>query len=194
MFSTGLVGRPDRIVCTTRQVARQSWRIHRILHQWAAISPRVPNEYSLSESDALRLAYSRRSDSLTQYSSTRSTHNDSTTCAEMLLSSTGSAEGQTPLPPNLPELVLRPISQPPDPDLQGRVWRLVSMVSPKGKAPAHRTCAKVVRLIRETISGTQPPDGPTQTRVLPDRELMFIRPVQRLAKIDGNGVPAILDS
>jgi hypothetical protein len=108
----------------------------------------------------------------------------STTCAELLLSSTGSTDGQTPLPPNIPEVVLRPISQLPDPDLQGQVWRLVSMVSPKGKAPTHSTCAKVVRLIRETISGTQPPDGQTPARALPDREQMFVRPVQRLAKID----------
>jgi hypothetical protein len=106
----------------------------------------------------------------------------STICAGLLLSTTGSENGDTPLSPSTPEIVLRPISQLPEGDLQGQVWRLVSLVSPKGKTPTHSTCAKVVRLIRETISG-QPP-GEQTARALPAREQSFTLPVQRLAKID----------
>jgi hypothetical protein len=108
----------------------------------------------------------------------------STTCAELLLSTTGSENGDTPLSPGTAEIVLRPISQLPEGDLQGQVWRLVSMVSPKGKTPTHSTCAKVVRLVRETISGAQPPGEQTSSRALPAREQSFTLPVQRLAKID----------
>jgi hypothetical protein len=106
----------------------------------------------------------------------------STLCAESLLSTTGSAESDTPLPQNLPEVVLRPISQLPDNDLQGQVWRLVSLVSPEGRTPTHATAAKVVRLIRETLKGPETRTAPAKP--LPERELMFVRPVQRLAKID----------
>ena len=106
----------------------------------------------------------------------------STATAELILSTTGTREGATPLPENLPEVVLRPISQLPDNDLQGQVWRLVSLVSPEGRTPTHTTTAKVVRLIRETLKG--PETQTASAKPLPDRELMFTRPISRLAKID----------
>ena len=100
----------------------------------------------------------------------------STTTAELLLTTTGSAESATPLPANIPEVVLRPISALPDPDLQSQAWRLAASVSPEGR-PTHTTTAKITRLIRESIEGDS-------KRALPAREQSFTLPVQRLAKID----------
>jgi hypothetical protein len=100
----------------------------------------------------------------------------STTTAELLLATTGSAEGATPLPPDTSELVLRPISALPTGDLQAQAWRLSASVSPKGR-PTHTTTAKVTRMIRESIEGDS-------KRATSARELMFTRPISRLAAID----------
>ncbi len=101
----------------------------------------------------------------------------STSCAELLLSTTGSADSDTPLPKNVPELTLRPISQLPSADLQSQVWRLSAKVAPEGKAPSHTVTAKVSRMIRDCTQGEA-------KRASPARELMFTRPISRLAKID----------
>ena len=81
------------------------------------------------------------------------------------------------IPENVPELTLRPISQLPGGDLQTQAWRLSAKVAPEGKAPTHTVTAKVSRMIREATEGTS-------KRALPARELMFTRPISRLAKID----------
>ena len=81
------------------------------------------------------------------------------------------------IPENVPELTLRPISQLPSGDLQSQAWRLSSLVAPEGKAPSHSVTAKVSRIIREATEGES-------KRALPSRELMFTRPISRLAKID----------
>jgi hypothetical protein len=81
------------------------------------------------------------------------------------------------IPENVPELTLRPISQLPGGDLQSEAWRLSSLVAPEGKAPSHTVTAKVVRMIREATEGSS-------KRALPARELMFTRPISRLAKVD----------
>jgi hypothetical protein len=107
-----------------------------------------------------------------------------TGCAQMLLETTGAPDGDTPLPPNIAEITLRPISQLPDPDLQSQVWRLVSLASPDGK-PTHTICAKVVRLIKETLNEAQHGgNGDSSAKALPPRETMFVRPIQRLSRID----------
>lgn len=102
----------------------------------------------------------------------------STATAELILSTTGSANSDTPLPENVPELTLRPISQLPGGDLQSQARRLSAMVAPEGKAPSHTVTAKVSRMIREATQGED------RKRALPARELMFTRPISRLAKVE----------
>jgi hypothetical protein len=81
------------------------------------------------------------------------------------------------VPETTPEVTLRPISQLPGGDLQTQAWRLATRVAPEGKAPSHTVTAKVARMIREATEGTS-------KRAIPARELMFTRPISRLAKID----------
>jgi hypothetical protein len=89
------------------------------------------------------------------------------------------------IPENVPELTLRPISQLPGGDLQSQAWRLATSVAPGGKAPTHTVTAKVSRMIREVTEGTS-------KRAIPARELMFTRPISRLAKIDNFDVNVCL--
>jgi hypothetical protein len=86
---------------------------------------------------------------------------------------------------NVPELTLRPISQLPSGDLQSQAWRISSMVAPEGKAPSHSVTSKVARMIREATEGGS-------KRARPARELMFTRPISRLAKIDSFDVNVCL--
>ena len=81
------------------------------------------------------------------------------------------------IPENVPELTLRPISQLPSGDLQSQAWRVSRLVAPEGKAPSHTVTSKVARMIREATEGES-------KRALPARELMFTRPISRLAKVD----------
>jgi len=85
---------------------------------------------------------------------------------------------------NVPELTLRPISQLPSGELQSEAWRLSASVSPHGH-PTHTTTAKVSRMIREVINGDS-------KRATPARELMFTRPISRLAAIDSFDVDVCL--
>lgn len=89
------------------------------------------------------------------------------------------------IPENVPELTLRPISQLPSGDLQSQAWRLSAMVAPEGKAPSHSITSKVARMIREATEGDN-------KRPLPARELMFTRPISRLAKVDSFDVNVCL--
>ena len=84
-----------------------------------------------------------------------------------------------------PELTLRPISQLPGGDLQTQAWRLSGLVAPEGKSPSHTVTSKVARMIREATEGTN-------KREMPARELMFTRPISRLAKIDNFDVNVCL--
>jgi hypothetical protein len=89
------------------------------------------------------------------------------------------------IPENVPEVTLRPISQLPGGDLQSQAWRLAMSVAPGGKAPTHTVTAKVSRMIREATEGTN-------KHTIPARELMFTRPISRLAKIDNFDVNVVL--
>jgi hypothetical protein len=89
------------------------------------------------------------------------------------------------LPPNTSEAVIRPLASLPSPELQSEAWRLSSLVAPEGKAPSHTVTAKVSRMIREATEGES-------KRALPTRELMFTRPISRLAKIDSFDVNVCL--
>jgi hypothetical protein len=105
----------------------------------------------------------------------------STACAELLLNGTGAPDPPTPLSPNTPELTVRPLTTLPDADLQSQTWRLCAIAS--GGRPTHTVVSKIVRMVKQALA---PPaeKSAAPAKPLPDRELMFVRPVQRLAKID----------
>jgi hypothetical protein len=106
------------------------------------------------------------------------------------------AGSNTPIPENISELALRPISRLPDPELQAQTWRVASMATPKGKTPTHSTTAKIARMVAEAVENTQSGDrqsnGHQRSKSLPARELMFTRPISRLAKIDNFDVNVCL--
>jgi hypothetical protein len=101
----------------------------------------------------------------------------STMVYQNLALTTGAANSATPVPENIPEIVLRPLSTLPDKNLQAQTWRLAAKVSPEGK-PTRSIASRVVRLVKDAIS-----PAPKAERKS-DAEPMFIQSVQRLAKID----------
>jgi hypothetical protein len=98
----------------------------------------------------------------------------STQLFETLAASTGAPDSDTPVPENIPEVVLRPLTTLPGPELQGETWRLAAKLSPDGK-PTRTVAAKVCRLVRTALD--------PNARQPKDRETMFVRPIQRLAKV-----------
>ena len=78
----------------------------------------------------------------------------------------------------MPEIVLRPLTTLPDPALQAQTWRLAASVSPD-KKPTRTIAARVTRMVKEALGGKRKKNGH-----LPDAEPMFVRPIQRLARID----------
>jgi hypothetical protein len=101
------------------------------------------------------------------------------------------AGSNTPVPENVSELALRPISRLPGPELQAQTWRVASLVAPQGKIPSHTTTAKIARMIGEAVEGVQP-DRKEHRRPLPQRLQMFTAPIQRLAKVDSFDVNVCL--
>ena len=85
------------------------------------------------------------------------------------------AGSDTPVPETTPEIVLRPLTTLPSSELQAETWRLAASLSPNGR-PTRTVSARVVRLVREAI---EPEHKEAKT---PDRDPMFVRPVQRLSK------------
>jgi hypothetical protein len=102
----------------------------------------------------------------------------STTVYETLAQSTGAPDSDTPITETVPEVVLRPLTTISDPALQAQTWRLAASVSPD-KKPTRTIAARVTRLIKDVISGDAKKNGHAK-----DPEPMFVRPIQRLAKID----------
>jgi hypothetical protein len=88
------------------------------------------------------------------------------------------AWNETPISATVPEIVLRPLTTLPNPDLQAQTWRLAASVSPD-KKPTRTIAARVTRLVKEAIGAK-----PKKNGHLPDAEPMFVRPIQRLARID----------
>jgi len=102
----------------------------------------------------------------------------STTVYETLVQSTGAPGSDTPIHENVPEIVLRPLTTLPDPALQAQTWRLAASVSPD-KKPTRTIAARVTRMVKDALGGKSKKNGH-----LPDAEPMFVRPIQRLARID----------
>jgi hypothetical protein len=102
----------------------------------------------------------------------------STTVYETLVQSTGAPNSDTPVPETIPEIVLRPLTTLPDPALQAQTWRLAASVSPD-KKPTRTIAARVTRIVKDAINGVKhKKNGHSK-----DAEPMFVRPIQRLARI-----------
>jgi hypothetical protein len=95
------------------------------------------------------------------------------------------AGSDTPVAETTPEIVLRPLTQLADPALQTQTWRLAASMSPNGQ-PTRTVSARVTRMVREAIKPER------KERKTEDRDPMFVRPVQRLAKTTFNPELAIL--
>jgi hypothetical protein len=102
----------------------------------------------------------------------------STTVYETLVQSTGAPDSDTPIAETVPEIVLRPLTTIPHPELQAQTWRLTASVSPD-KKPTRTIAARVARMVKDAIDGDSKKNGHAKYP-----EPMFVRPIQRLAKID----------
>jgi hypothetical protein len=100
----------------------------------------------------------------------------STQVFETLALTTGAPDSDTPVSESVPEVVLRPLSTLPDPELQAQTWRLAASVSPD-KKPTRTIAARVTRMVKDAINGVKHHKPPT-------KDVMFVRPIQRLAKIN----------
>jgi hypothetical protein len=92
-----------------------------------------------------------------------------------LRASSGADDADTPVSPQIPEGVLRPLVALPTEELQAQGWRLAAKISPAGR-PTPTITRKVARMVRESI-------GALKTAPSPKRELMFVRPIHRLAQL-----------
>ena len=73
----------------------------------------------------------------------------STLVAENLLAGPGAPNGDAPLPPDLSEHVMRPLSKIGSPELQASVWSLASRITEK---PTHSVVSRIVRLVQVSIA------------------------------------------
>ena len=88
------------------------------------------------------------------------------------------ANSDTPVPETTPEIVLRPLTTLPSSELQKETWKLASKLSPNGQ-PTRTISARVTRMVKEAITPSEPVKEPK-----PEKDVMFVRPIQRLARID----------
>lgn len=88
------------------------------------------------------------------------------------------AGSNTPVPETTPEIVLRPLSRLPGDELKAQTWRLAATLSPD-KKPTRTIAARVTRMVKEALT---PPEPATEPK--PEKDVMFLRPIQRLARID----------
>jgi hypothetical protein len=102
----------------------------------------------------------------------------STQVYETLAQSTGAPDSDTPIAETVPEVVLRPLTTLPDPDLQAQTWRLAASVSPNRK-PTQTIATRVTQIVRAAINGAKHHKTPAA-----EKDVMFVRPIQRLAKVD----------
>jgi hypothetical protein len=92
----------------------------------------------------------------------------STAVAEHLLSGPAAPNGDSPLPPDLAENVMRPLSKL-EPELQAECWRLASRITER---PTHFVVSRIVRVVTEaigvglakTLLVTNKPGGPNPKR------------------------------
>jgi len=90
------------------------------------------------------------------------------------------ADSDTPLPETTPEIVLRPLTSLPAPELQRETWRLAASLSPD-KKPTRTITARVTRLVREAVNGQK--GDPAKNVKGSEKDVMFTRPISRLSRI-----------
>ena len=88
------------------------------------------------------------------------------------------AGSDTPVSETTPEIVLRPLTTLPSPELQAETWRLAASLSPD-QTPTRTITARVTRMVKEAIEPCQPAKEPK-----PEKDVMFTQPIQRLARIE----------
>jgi hypothetical protein len=81
-------------------------------------------------------------------------------------------------------VTLRPLTSLPA-ELQPQTWRLAAKVAPPGHTPSHTVVGKVVRMVRDACEASPILNGKKdhQTQAILDRQLMFVRPIQRLSHV-----------
>jgi hypothetical protein len=104
----------------------------------------------------------------------------SVTVAENLLNGPAGPNGTAPLPPDISESTLRPLSRFSNSQLQQNAWTLINSL---GTKPTASTVAKVTRSIRQAIETAYDCNDrqPVDRREPPAHELIFLRPIHRLA-------------
>ena len=90
------------------------------------------------------------------------------------------------LPANTSEVVVRPVSTLPSPELQVQAWRLVQAASSKA-GPTSTVSSKVCRVIKNALEpeGSNGAGRKPRKREHPTREQSFISPVRRLSAYQG---------
>lgn len=111
-------------------------------------------------------------------------------CAELLLSTTGAPNGDTPLPPNCPESVLRPVSTLPTDELRSVTWEVIARSAPPDK-PSRAVARQICKMVREAVGPPPQPTGGQPSQPSQDG-VVFLRPIQRLARLDFNPEVACL--
>jgi hypothetical protein len=104
----------------------------------------------------------------------------STAVAEHLLSGPAGPNGDSPLPPDLAENVMRPLSKL-EPELQAECWRLASRITEK---PTYFVVSRIVRVVTDSIKvglakGSLPQ---VQTKRAEPEETSFLRTIFLLAR------------
>jgi len=113
----------------------------------------------------------------------------STLVAENLLAGPAAPDGDAPLPPNLSEQSLRPLSKL-SPELQCATWSLASRITEK---PSHTVVSQIVRVIQQAIAS-----GYGEPVAKPKREepanTVFLRIVYKVAAMEAVAPQIIVTS
>ena len=117
------------------------------------------------------------------------------------------------LPPNTTATVLRPISALPGDELQAACWQLAESLAPE-RGPTQPLVSRLCRVVRNCLDGVDEEEshskdqgdthsrpgfvhcGPRKARSIssPEREVPFVRPVERLAAWSGFSVEVIVSN
>jgi hypothetical protein len=100
------------------------------------------------------------------------------------------------VPPSVGEATLRPIASLPGNDLQAATWEFVSCIAPACGA-TQPLVARICRVIRNSLDlegGERRAAYNSRRRESPQRELPFLRPVERLAAWHGFSVEIIVST
>jgi hypothetical protein len=100
------------------------------------------------------------------------------------------------VPPSVGEATIRPLSALPDDDLRSATWEFVSCIAPQC-GPTQPLVARICRLVRNSLDlegGGCSRVVNSRRRESPERETLFLRPVERLAAWHGFQVEMIVSS